>query len=78
MRVSRPGGGYFLWVELPASTDARDLRQRAVASGVSMARGPMISASGGFTNFLRVSFGHPLDRRALEGIRQVGRLARRE
>ena len=76
-RVSRPGGGYFLWVELPASTDALDLRQRAVASGVSLAPGPMFSASRGFGNFIRVNFGHPLDKRALEGIRQVGRLARR-
>ncbi|GAB1594638.1 aminotransferase-like domain-containing protein [Lysobacter claricitrinus] len=76
-RVSRPCGGYFLWVELPEATDALDLRQAAMAFGVSLAPGPMFSASGGFKNFVRVNFGHPLNKRALEGIRQVGRLARR-
>ncbi|AXK72135.1 PLP-dependent aminotransferase family protein [Lysobacter sp. TY2-98] len=75
-RVSRPYGGYFLWVELPADVDALQLRQHATTAGISLAPGPMFSASGDFRNFLRVNFGHPLSTRALAAIRQVGRLAR--
>lgn len=75
-RVSRPDGGYFLWVELHADVDALDLHRRAMARGISLAPGPMFCASGGFRNFVRVNAGHPLDARALAAIEQVGALAR--
>lgn len=75
-RVSRPDGGYFLWVELPGDVDALALHRRAMARGISLAPGPMFCASGGFRNFVRVNAGHPLDARALAAIEQVGALAR--
>lgn len=75
-RVSRPDGGYFLWVELPGGVDALALHRRAMARGISLAPGPMFCASGGFRNFVRVNAGHPLDARALAAIEQVGALAR--
>jgi len=75
-RVSRPGGGYFLWVELPPGTDSLSLRQHAMAAGISLAPGPMFSAGGGFRNFLRINFGHPFGSRAASALEQVGRLAR--
>ena len=75
-RVSRPGGGYFLWVELPAGSDAMALRRAALESGISLAPGPMFSAAGQFENCLRINFGHPLDARARAALRQVGRLAK--
>lgn len=76
-RVSRPCGGYFLWIELPAGADALALRREAMAAGISLAPGPMFSASGGFNHCLRINFGHPLGERALAGIRRVGELARK-
>lgn len=75
-RVSRPDGGYFLWVELPGDVDALALHRRAMARGISLAPGPMFCASGGFRNFVRINAGHPLDARALAAIEQVGALAR--
>lgn len=75
-RVSRPGGGYFLWVELPPGTDSLSLRQRAMAASISLAPGPMFSAAGGFRNFVRINFGHPFDDRAANALERVGRLAR--
>jgi DNA-binding transcriptional MocR family regulator len=74
-RVSRPCGGYFLWVELPAATDALDLHRRAMKTGISLAPGPMFSASRAFGNFLRINYGHALDAKAQAALRQVGRLA---
>jgi DNA-binding transcriptional MocR family regulator len=74
-RVSRPCGGYLLWVELPAGTDALDLHRRAMRAGISLAPGPMFSASRQFGNFLRINYGHALTPRVLAALRQVGRLA---
>jgi DNA-binding transcriptional MocR family regulator len=75
-RVSRPGGGYFLWVELPPGTDSLALRQQAMVAGISLAPGPMFSASCGFLNCIRINAGHPCDERVVGALRQIGRLAR--
>jgi DNA-binding transcriptional MocR family regulator len=74
-RVSRPCGGYFLWVELPSGSDSLALWRQAMAAGISVAPGPMFSASGAFRNCVRINVGHPCDDRAATAIRQVGRLA---
>ncbi|MGV8657421.1 PLP-dependent aminotransferase family protein, partial [Pseudomonas aeruginosa] len=36
-RVSRPSGGYFLWLELPEAVDSLRLFQLALAQGISLA-----------------------------------------
>ncbi|TWI12491.1 PLP-dependent aminotransferase family protein [Aerolutibacter ruishenii] len=74
-RVTRPMGGYFLWLELPAGTDALTLRQRALAHGMSLAPGPMFSPSRGFGNCLRLNCGHPFDARMADAVATLGRLA---
>jgi DNA-binding transcriptional MocR family regulator len=75
-RVSRPGGGYFLWVELPAQVDSLVLHQQAMIAGISLAPGPMFSVDGGFRNCIRINAGHPCDSRVVGALRQIGRLAR--
>jgi DNA-binding transcriptional MocR family regulator len=74
-RVSRPCGGYFLWVELPVNVDALDLHRRAMKSGISLAPGPMFSASRQFGNFLRINYGHAMTTRVQTALKQVGRMA---
>ena len=47
-RVTRPEGGYFLWVELPPSVDALQLHKLALSHKISIAPGiffPRIDAS---------------------------------
>jgi len=75
-RVSRPSGGYFLWVELPPGCDSFVLWRHAMAAGISLAPGPMFSASGAFRNFVRINAGHDCDARTIAALRTVGRLAR--
>lgn len=74
-RVTRPTGGYFLWLELPEGTDALRLQRRASQLGISIAPGPMFSASRGFGNCLRLNCGHPLDARIGTALEQLGQLA---
>ena len=73
-KVSRPLGGYFLWVELPVGIDAMALYRLSLERGVSIAPGPIFSASGDYSNCIRLNYGLP--REVLEpAIETVGRLA---
>jgi DNA-binding transcriptional MocR family regulator len=74
-RATRPAGGYFLWVELPEGTDALAIHRQALALGISVAPGPIFSATRAFTNCLRLNYGHAWDARAEQAIATLGRLA---
>jgi DNA-binding transcriptional MocR family regulator len=55
-RVSRPDGGYFLWVELNKDVSTLDLYERAIKHNVSIAPGRMFSLKQQFDNCLRLGF----------------------
>lgn len=54
-RVTRPQGGFVIWLELPDSVDSFDLARRALAQGISIAPGPIFSPSQKYRNFVRLS-----------------------
>jgi len=74
-RVSRPQGGFVLWVELPGAMDSVRLYEQAREAGVSVMPGTLFSSSGRFRSFLRLSAGHLWDRRSELAIATLGRLA---
>jgi DNA-binding transcriptional MocR family regulator len=74
-RISRPAGGYFLWVELPAGVDALALQREACALGISLAPGPMFSARASFGNCMRLNYGHPWSGAIAGAVATIGRLA---
>ncbi len=74
-KVTRPEGGYFLWVELPAGSDARRLQQRAREAGISIVPGTIFSARDDFAHCLRLNYGHPADKRINRALRTLGSLA---
>jgi len=67
-RISRPAGGYLLWVQLPAGIDTVALQRQAVSRGLSVAPGPAFSASGAFSNYLRINAGHPWSARTRDAL----------
>jgi DNA-binding transcriptional MocR family regulator len=73
--ITRPEGGYFLWVELPASVDALQLHRLALAHSISLAPGQIFSADRRFGHCLRLNFGHAADKRIDSDIKTVGQLA---
>jgi DNA-binding transcriptional MocR family regulator len=75
-RVAAPRGGFVLWVELPAGTDALALHEAALRKGIVVAPGPIFSARQRFTNFVRISAGTPWDDRTSTAMRTLGRLVR--
>lgn len=74
-RATRPEGGYFLWVELPPGCDAMAIHSQAVARGISVAPGPIFSASHGFRHCLRLNYGHGWDARIEGALAVLGQLA---
>jgi DNA-binding transcriptional MocR family regulator len=74
-RVTRPAGGYFLWLELPEGSDALQLQRHASQHGISIAPGPMFSASRSFRNCIRLNCGHALDARIEAALAVLGRFA---
>ncbi|MEW6120136.1 MAG: PLP-dependent aminotransferase family protein [Pseudomonadota bacterium] len=74
-RVSQPRGGFVLWVELPGRIDSFELARRALKEGVSIAPGPLFSASGKFRNFIRLSCARVWDDRLERALAKLARLA---
>jgi len=74
-RATRPSGGYFLWVELPAGCDALALHRQALAQGISLAPGPIFSASRAFTHCIRLNYGHDWNERTEAALARLGALA---
>ena len=73
-RVSRPQGGYVLWVEMPEQVDALKLYERCKKVGISIAPGQLFSIEGKFRNCIRLNaaFWNPCVEAAIE---TLGRLA---
>jgi DNA-binding transcriptional MocR family regulator len=58
-RVTRPNGGYFVWLELPRGVDSLEVHRLALEQGISVAPGPIFSPRREFRNCLRLNYGHP-------------------
>lgn len=71
-RVSRPQGGFMLWLELPQGFDSQRLNRVLQPYNIQIAPGSIFSAAGKYRNCLRINYaGQPTP--ALEqSIRQVG------
>ncbi|MCU0786849.1 MAG: PLP-dependent aminotransferase family protein [Verrucomicrobia bacterium] len=74
--LSRPSGGYLLWVQVHHSVDALELAQAALHEKISIAPGPMFSASGGFKSYFRLNCGTAWSPAIERGIAVLGRMVR--
>ncbi|RDJ99529.1 PLP-dependent aminotransferase family protein [Paraburkholderia lacunae] len=76
-RWTLPSGGYFLWVRLPSRVDAMTLHRLAIESGISIAPGPVFSATHAFQDHVRLNFGHPWGDRMENAVKTLGSLLER-
>jgi 2-aminoadipate transaminase len=74
-RWSRPGGGYFLWLDLPGETDAGALLSRAEGAGVTFVKGSdfFVGGSGGRSS-ARLAYSFVSASEIREGIGLLGSL----
>lgn len=71
-----PGGGYFLWLDLAAGTDATVLLAEAKGEGVAFVAGPDFMIEGGESS-LRLSFASVPPERIGEGVARIARALER-
>jgi len=74
-KVTRPLGGFILWVELPKSVNALRLYQQALEAKISIVPGPIFSAKQRYQNFIRISCGHPWSIELEQALAKLGQLA---
>jgi DNA-binding transcriptional MocR family regulator len=68
-RVSRPHGGFVVWVELPKCVNALELYRLARDAQVSIVPGPIFSAQRQYRNCIRLNFGYPTPIQIRRGVR---------
>ena len=75
-RVTRPSGGFLLWVQLPESCNSLELYTRALKAGIAITPGEIFSSTNHYHNFIRLNAANwsaDTDR----AIQKLGSLARK-
>ena len=76
-KVSRPHGGFVLWLELNKKVNAFKLRTEAMKHSISIVPGKIFSASTNYANCIRISFGKPWSEDVENGLQQLGKLIKK-
>ena len=73
-RWTRPGGGFFLWIDLPAGVSGDAVAAAAMAEGVAVFPGPIFYPNrDGGSSGLRLSYSNATPERIREGIERLKR-----
>ncbi|MGW1812916.1 aminotransferase-like domain-containing protein [Streptomyces sp. NPDC002125] len=72
-----PAGGFFVWLTLPGTLDARAMMPRAIEGGVAYVPGTGFHTRGGERN-LRLSYSYPSVSQVREGVRRLADVIRAE
>jgi DNA-binding transcriptional MocR family regulator len=75
-RIAQPQGGYFLWLALPPQVNTLELFRLALQQGISIAPGPMFSATQGLQNHVRLNFGMPWSAELEQAVQQLAALVK--
>jgi len=71
--ISRPEGGFFLWIKLPSGTDKKRLAERAVEARIQYTPGPVFYANGGGEDYIRLAFSYEQPDKCYEGARMLAK-----
>jgi 2-aminoadipate transaminase len=71
--ISKPEGGFFLWIRLPERTDLQRLSDLAVAARVQYTPGTAFFANGGGEEFIRLAFSFETPEKCYDGARLMAK-----
>ncbi|MCS6808719.1 MAG: PLP-dependent aminotransferase family protein [Candidatus Kapabacteria bacterium] len=74
-KVTRPHGGFVLWVECPRNLDTLALHTAAMQEKISIAPGRTFSQTDNYNHCLRLNCGYPWTPSIQQAVRTLGRLA---
>lgn len=76
-RITRPEGGYFVWVELGRQIDSEEVYRSCLAAGISVAPGPLFTGQRDkYRNCLRLNYGHPWSPRMRNAVATLSEIVR--
>lgn len=70
--VSRPQGGFLMWIELPEAFDAVRLDAELREASLQVAVGSLFSAAGKYRNCLRLNYGLPMNEQTEQALARLG------
>lgn len=76
-KVSRPHGGFILWLELNKKVNAFKLRTEAMKQNISIVPGKIFSTGNSFSNCIRISFGKPWNDDTDYGLMMLGKMIKK-
>jgi len=76
-KVSRPQGGFILWLQLNKKVNAFKLRSEALKHDIYIVPGKIFSSGGEYSNYIRLSFGRPWNEETEYGIMMLGKMIRK-
>jgi DNA-binding transcriptional MocR family regulator len=74
-RISRPKGGFVLWIELPKKINAFQFQKVALQQQIDIAPGPIFSNKGAYTNYIRISCQNTWSKKVEAAIKKLGAIA---
>jgi DNA-binding transcriptional MocR family regulator len=77
-RLSRPQGGFVLWLELPTGVDTYKLYQDALNKRITIAPGTLFTAKDRYKNCMRISAGIPWTDTIAQALETIGNLAKQQ
>jgi DNA-binding transcriptional MocR family regulator len=76
-KISRPHGGFVLWLQLNKKINSFRLRTEAMKHKISIVPGRIFSANCNYTHFIRISFGKPWSEDVDYGLMMLGKLIKK-
>jgi DNA-binding transcriptional MocR family regulator len=77
-RISRPEGGFVLWIELPPGVDTLRLHRDALKQKINTAPGALFSVKDRYKNCLRMNCGLPWGEPIEAALKTLGDLAKKQ
>jgi DNA-binding transcriptional MocR family regulator len=74
-KVTRPMGGFVVWVEFPKSVDSLELYRAAIEKNIGVVPGPLFSAKRQYRQFIRLNCGYPWSEKIEHALITIGQLA---
>jgi DNA-binding transcriptional MocR family regulator len=76
-KISRPQGGFVLWVEVNKKVNTYKLSTEALKHQISVAPGRIFSNSCNYSNYLRIGYGSPWNEKVEKGLKTLGNLVKK-
>lgn len=71
VEISKPAGGFFIWIKLPSATDTEKLAAAARGAGVGYVPGNAFMPNGGGERYIRLAFSYESEENCHAGARHL-------